>query len=65
MSRLTYATNKCGEAVNACNGAPPELRQQFILAYERARDAHPTAKKDNDLIYSEKVHGPRLGLGLG
>jgi hypothetical protein len=28
VSRLTYATNKCAEAVNACAGAAPALREQ-------------------------------------
>jgi len=55
LSRLTYATNKCGEAVNATVSANPLLRKQFLDAYELCRSAHERAKKDNDLLYNESV----------
>ena len=55
LSRLTYATNKCGEAVNATVQANPLIRKQFLDAYELCRSTHEKAKKDNDLLYNEPV----------
>jgi hypothetical protein len=55
LSRLTYATNKCGEAVNATVSANPLMRKQFLDAYELCRSTHERAKKDNDLLYNESV----------
>lgn len=55
LSRLTYATNRCAEAVNACAHAPAALREQFIVAHKKASEEQAKAKRDNDLIYNEKV----------
>ena len=55
VARLTHAVNRCAEAVNACAAAAPVLREQFVRAHTNAAEAHRVAKKDNDLIYSEKA----------
>jgi len=55
LARLTYATNKCAEAVKACAGAADVLRKQFVDAHAKCLEEHTQAKKDNDLIYNEKV----------
>lgn len=55
LSRLTFATNKVGEAVRACATASDVLKKQFIDAHNKCLEEHAQAKKDNDLVYNEKV----------
>lgn len=55
LSALTQATNSTAEAVNACAGANPLLRVQFERAHATCHEAQTKAKKDNDLLYYEKV----------
>ena len=55
VSRLTYATNKCAEAVNACLEASEGLQEQFRKAHAMAAEAQRQARHDNDMIYTEKV----------
>jgi len=55
VSRLTYATNRCAEAVTLCQKADKMLQEQFKRAHALAKEAYLKAKKDNDLVYNEKV----------
>mmetsp|Transcript_5498 Transcript_5498/g.14498 ORF Transcript_5498/g.14498 Transcript_5498/m.14498 type:complete len:453 (-) Transcript_5498:737-2095(-) len=55
IARLDYATAKCAEAVNKCAGAASVLRKQFVDAHAKCAEEQMQAKKDNDLIYNEKV----------
>ena len=55
VSRLTYAASRCGEAATLCKKSSEPIQKQFRAAYERCADAHARAKKDNDLVYTERV----------
>lgn len=55
LSRLTYACNRVGEAVIMCKKAPRDLQQQFLDAHTCCATKQAAAKKDNDLVYNEKV----------
>uniref|UniRef100_A0A7S0J3J3 UBA domain-containing protein n=1 Tax=Calcidiscus leptoporus TaxID=127549 RepID=A0A7S0J3J3_9EUKA len=55
VARLTHATNRCGEAVLLCSKADKALQEQFRRAHALAKEAHARAKKDNDLVYTERV----------
>jgi len=55
LSRLTYACNRVGEAVLMCKKAPRDLQQQFVDAHASCMAKQAAAKKDNDLVYNEKV----------
>lgn len=55
LSRLTYATNRCAEAVNNSRKAPQVLRDQFVRAHAATAEAYKKAKHDNDLIYNDRV----------
>jgi len=61
VSRLTYATNKTSEAVQMCAKADKTLQDQFKRANAMCLEAYVAAKKDNDLVYNEKVP-PTLSL---
>ncbi len=58
VSRLTYATNRCAEAVNACATASKPLQEQFVRAHASCLQKHTKAKHDNDIVYTEKVPAP-------
>lgn len=55
LCRLTYAFNETAKAVNACGGAPEVLQTLFKNTHLLVIEEHTKAKKDNDLIYNEKV----------
>jgi hypothetical protein len=55
LSRLTYATNRVAEAVLLCKKAPKELQEQFVTAHTVVNERRARAKKDNDMVYNEKV----------
>lgn len=56
LSRLTYATNEVAKAVIMCKKSPQkDLQQQFLNAHENCKTKQEAAKKDNDLVYNEKV----------
>ena len=56
LCRLTYATNRVAEAVLLCKKTnKKELQEQFVTAHTTVNERRAQAKKDNDLVYNEKV----------
>jgi len=55
VSRLTYATDRCAMAVNACAGANPALQELFKKHHAICSEAHARANHDNKNVYYEKV----------